>query len=217
MSCFRLVVFDWDGTLVDSIGTIIDCTRAVFEELGLQPVAERKVRSLIGTGLAESIRILAPDCDESTFHHALDTYRQLWVEQFHHRSALFEGAREVVEGLHHEGYLLAVATAKARRGLNLDLERLDIAPLLDASRTADEAPSKPSPEMLLQILDELGVRADQALMVGDSVHDILMAHNANVPAVAVASGAASPGTLQQLSPQACLTSVAELPAWLNGD
>jgi len=212
---FRLVVFDWDGTLIDSIGTIVDCTWASLTALGLGQIPETRIRALIGSGLAESIRTLAPEADEATFRRVLDTYRRLWVEEYHYRSRLFDGAREVVERLAGSGYLVAVATAKSRRGLRLDLDRLDLDGLFDASRTADEAAAKPSPAMLEAILDELGVRAADALMVGDSTHDVEMAHNAGVAAVAVAGGAVPVATLRDAAPLACLPSVTDLPAWLD--
>lgn len=212
---YRLVVFDWDGTLIDSIGTIVACTRAVFAEFGMKPVSESRVRSLIGTGLRESILTLVPDCDEATLGRVIATYRRLWVDTYHRRSDLIAGAREVLEQLRDEDRLLAVATAKARRGLNLDLERLSLGELFDTGRTADEAPSKPSPVMLLEILDELGIRPEDALMVGDSTHDILMAHNAGVAAVAVSSGAASRRELLEVEPRDCLETVRELPAWME--
>lgn len=213
---FRLIVFDWDGTLIDSIGTIVACTNAMLDELGLDPVAEETVRSLIGSSLEESIRSLAPDSyEEGVFERVVDTYRRLWVEEYHSRSVLFSGARAVIERLHGEGYLLAVATAKGRRGLALDLDRLGLSECFHVTRTVDEAPSKPSPGMLLDILDHLGVRAGEALMVGDSVHDLQMGHNARVATLAVASGASSEARLLAENPVVCLRSVLELPAWLG--
>jgi phosphoglycolate phosphatase len=170
----RLIVFDWDGTLIDSIGTIVGCTRAMLEELGLPAVAEEAIRSMIGSGLEESIRSFAPGYDECDFDRVINTYRRLWVEEYHARSELFAGAGEVVRGLHAAGYLLAVATAKGRRGLGLDLARCGLAGYFHTTRTVDEAPSKPNPGMLLDILEEMGVRAEEALMVGDSVHDLRM-------------------------------------------
>ena len=214
-SRFRLIVFDWDGTLIDSIGTIVSCTNAMLDELGLDPVAEETVRSMIGSGLEESIRALAPDADENAFERVVDTYRRLWVNDYHARSSLFAGAAALIERLHEEGYLLAVATAKGRRGLGLDLERFGLAELFHTTRTVDEAPSKPSPAMLLDILDQLGVRAEEALMVGDSVHDLQMGRNAGVASVAVASGAVPRARLLEENPLACLQSVLDLPEWLE--
>jgi phosphoglycolate phosphatase len=211
----RLIVFDWDGTLIDSIGTIVGCTRAMLEELGLPAVAEEAIRSMIGSGLEESIRSFAPGYDERDFDRVINTYRRLWVEEYHARSELFAGAGEVVRGLHAAGYLLAVATAKGRRGLGLDLARCGLAGYFHTTRTVDEAPSKPNPGMLLDILEEMGVRAEEALMVGDSVHDLRMGHNAGVAPIAVTSGAVSGDRLLEETPLACLASVLDLPAWLG--
>lgn len=211
----RLVVFDWDGTLIDSIAAIVDCTYAMLDELGLERVSESTVRSLIGSGLGESIRALVPGGDEETYHRVLATYSRLWFATYGQRSSLFAGARAVVSGLAEAGHLVAVATAKSRRGLDADLQRTGLDGIFDASRTADEATAKPSPAMLLEILDELGVRPREGLMVGDSVHDIEMARNAGVAALAVSSGAQSAETLQRTRPLACLSSITELPAWLK--
>jgi phosphoglycolate phosphatase len=210
---FRLVIFDWDGTLIDSVATIVACTNAMLEELGVGQAPERTIRSMIGGGLIESIRRFAPD-DEQFYQRVVATYQRLWFEDYHARSTLFEGAREMLESLAGDGYLLAIATAKSRRGLIADLERLELDGLFDASRTADDTPSKPHPAMLLEILDELGVGTGDALMIGDTTHDVQMGHNASVAVVAVASGAESEQALRALAPAGCLPSVAELPIWL---
>jgi phosphoglycolate phosphatase len=211
----ELVVFDWDGTLVDSIDTIVACTRAALDELGLPRVERREILRLIGTGIADSVRELAPGADEATRERIVASYRRLWFSEYHHRPVLIAGAAAAVGELGERGLLLAVATAKSRRGLAADLERTGLADRFHASRTSDEVTPKPSPAMLLAILDELGVRGGRALMVGDSLHDVEMAHNAGVPVVAVASGAQREAALRAAGPLDCLGSVAELVAWLN--
>ena len=211
---FRALVFDWDGTLVDSIGNIVDCTLATMEELGMPGVDAATIRSAIGTGLRETVEAFCPECDDQLFNRIVAAYRQLWFTDFGRRHQLFAGVGSMLDQLEESGYLLAVATAKSRRGLLLDLERTGLGRHFLATRTADESASKPSPQMLFEILDELGTQAGESLMIGDSEHDMAMAHNAKVPAVAVASGSSAHAEFKEWSPLVCLNVVTELPAWL---
>jgi phosphoglycolate phosphatase len=211
---YRLVIFDWDGTLVDSVSAIVACTNAMLEELGFGSAPEETVRSMIGGGLIESIRAFAPPDDGRIYQQIVETYRRLWFSDYHARSDLFPGARELIDQLDAAGLMLAIATAKSRRGLSADMDRLDLRNRFHASRTVDETPSKPHPAMLLEILEELGVRAHEALMVGDTTHDVQLAHNAGVPVVAVSSGAEAEDALRSAGPLTCLESVDALAAWM---
>ncbi len=211
---YRLVIFDWDGTLLDSIGAIVRCSQAALAELDLPPVEESKIRSVIGLGLRETVEALHPECDEETFWRIVSSYRRLWLSGYCETPVLFAGTERLLEGLSRRGLLLAVATAKSRNGLEHDFERTGIGRLFVASRTVDEAPSKPNPQMLLDILDELGVTQEEALMVGDTVHDLQMAANAGVASVAVTSGSHPRASLEAQGPAACFDSVVELAAWL---
>jgi len=121
-----------------------------------------------------------------------------------------------LEALSDEGYLLAVATGKSRRGLQHSLEQTALAGTFHATRTVDEACSKPHPQMLLDILDELGVSAGEAVMIGDTTYDLQMAQSAGTAAVAVCSGSHCRDELEQLAPLACLDRVSELREWLAG-
>ncbi len=213
-SLYRLVVFDWDGTLLDSIATIVGCTQATLDELGLPPADEANIRSAIGLGIRETVDSFCPGCSEETFGRIVEVYRRLWFGRYVDEPVLFEGVEGLLEGLAEEGRLLAVATAKSRRGLATDLERTGLGRFFQASRTVDEASSKPSPDMLLGILNELGVRPKEALMVGDAVHDLQMANNAGVASVGVASGTTARDVLLGSGPLECLDTVAALPEWL---
>ena len=128
----RLIVFDWDGTLIDSIGAIVDCSYAMLDELGLPRISRTEVLSMIGAGLGDAISILAPEADEATRQQVVETYRRLWFGEYHDRSTLIEGARSVVEEFRESGMLVAVATAKSRRGLTLDFERTGLGVAEDA-------------------------------------------------------------------------------------
>lgn len=215
---FALLVFDWDGTVMDSIGAIVDCTFAALATLGEPPGVElpqrTKVRHAIGMGLIETMHEFFPGAGPDLHARVLDAYRQQWVEVYKDRFHPFAGARETLEALAAEGYLLAVATAKSRRGLVRDFERSGLGPLFHASRTVDEAPSKPHPEMLEGLFRELGVARGDALMIGDTSWDLEMAANAGCASVGVLSGAQPAERLAEHSPLALLPDVNALPAFL---
>jgi phosphoglycolate phosphatase len=213
----RLLVFDWDGTLMDSVGSIVGCTQAVIAELGLGAADETTIRGTVGLGLRETVDTLVPGCDDALFDVAMECYRRHWVATFRDRPLLFPGVRGMLGELAQAGYLLAVATGKSRRGLEHALDRTGLRERFHASRTADEALSKPHPQMLLDILDQLGVRPRAALMVGDSIYDLRMAANAGTHGVAVLSGAHGRAELAAEAPRALLSQIAELPAWLANE
>lgn len=211
---FDLLVFDWDGTLMDSIGTIVACTRAVAEELGLGEIDEKTIRGTVGLGLRESMDILSPGCDDAMYQRILGCYRRHWVAAYRDEPVLFPGAAEMLRELAEEGYLLAVATGKSRRGLEYALEQTGLRDLFHATRTVDEAFSKPHPKMLLDLLDELGVAPRRALMIGDTTYDLEMARSARTAAVGVCSGSHCREDLARLEPLACLERVTEVGSWL---
>lgn len=212
---YSLLVFDWDGTLLDSINAIVRCTQATLDRLGLPEADEDNIRSGIGLGIRETVEFFCPGRDEDTFRRICEVYRELWFGGFSKEPVLFDGVRELLEALSEEGRLLAVATAKSRKGLAADLERTGLGHFFGASRTVDEAPSKPNPEMLLGILEELGIGRESALMIGDAVHDLEMANNARVAALGVVSGTTEREVLAGLDPLDCLDRVTALPAWLE--
>ncbi|MEO8275171.1 MAG: HAD-IA family hydrolase [Thermoanaerobaculia bacterium] len=219
----RLLVFDWDGTLMDSIGTIVDCTMAAFDclvECGDVPSADRPpesaIREAIGLGLTETMERHFPAWDEALATRLVEHYRRLWRADFKDRFALFPGSLETVRELHEQGYLLGVATAKGRSGLERELDRSALRPYFHATRTVDEAPSKPAPGMLLGIFDELAVSPGEAVMIGDTSFDLEMARNAGCRGVGVLSGGQRLEHLEPYLPVVVLPSVRELPRWLSG-
>ena len=211
---YQLLIFDWDGTLLDSIATIVACTQATLEELGQPRADEEVIRGAIGLGLRETVNRFSPECDDELYGRIVEVYRRLWFEEFVYQPQLFPESREVLEDLRGQGYLLAVATAKSRRGLDQDLEKTGLGPMFEATRTVDEAHSKPHPQMILDILDELGATARRSLMIGDTTHDMLMAHNAGTAAAAVLTGSQSRDELSEASPQVYFDNLTELPRWL---
>lgn len=211
---YRLLVFDWDGTLIDSVGAIAACFHATLADLGLPPLADETVRGTIGLGMAEVFDALGFEGDEATQQRLLERYRHHWFGGYRDRPRLFPGAEGVLRNLAAAGYRLAVATGKSRRGLERDMSRTGLTGTFAATRTADDAFSKPHPQMLLDLLDELGVRPADALMVGDTTFDLEMAANAGTAALAVTSGSHPRSELEARSPLACLSGVAELEDWL---
>jgi len=215
---FELLVFDWDGTVMDSIGAIVDCTFAALESLGDlpgQPLPAREtVRQAIGMGLLETMHEFFPGGGPELHGRVLEAYREHWIEVYKDRFHPFDGARETLEALAGEGYLLGVATAKSRRGLVRDFDRSGLGGLFHATRTVDEAPSKPHPAMLEGIFEELGVAPESALMIGDTSWDLEMARNAGCAAVGVLSGAQEAERLRAYGPLALLDDLTALPGFL---
>jgi len=211
---FRLLVFDWDGTLMDSIGTIVACTQATVRELGIEEMPDETIRGTIGLGLRETIDVLSPGCDDGMLGRILEGYRKHWASTYRDMPLLFAGVGEMLRDLAREGYLLAVATGKSRRGLDYALEQTELREIFHATRTADESFSKPHPQMLLDILDEMGVAPRDAVMVGDTTYDLEMAKRARMAAVGVCSGGHDRAELERFGPLACLDQVVELAPWL---
>lgn len=209
---YRLIILDWDGTVVASIGSIVACARQAMQDLGLPPAAEAAVAETIGLALPEIAMRLLGNHDGTVRTRWVERYRVLWLSRFRHRVTPIPGASEAIDALADAGYWLAVATGKGRVGLERDLESTGLAPRFRALRTADDGPSKPHPGMLLSLLEELAVPANEALMVGDSTVDLEMARAARMAAVGVTSGSLSRAQLEPWGP--CLESVRELPAWL---
>jgi phosphoglycolate phosphatase len=216
MNDYRLLVFDWDGTLMDSIGPIVACTQATLQELGLRQLPEEMIRGTIGLGLRETIDILSPGSDDEMYGRILECYRKHWVSAWRDVPLLFEGVVPMLQDLAAEGYLLAVATGKSRRGLDYALQQTGLDRLFHSTRTADEAFSKPHPQMLLDVLDELGVRPEEAVMIGDTTYDLEMARNARTHSIGVCTGSHCREELERFEPLTCLEEVVELAGWLTG-
>jgi phosphoglycolate phosphatase len=215
-SSYNLLVFDWDGTLMDSIASIVACTRATLDDLDLPSLPDQRIRDTIGLGLRETMEILCPGGGEEMFGRVLECYRKHWLATWRDLPVLFEGVREMLEALAEDGYLLAVATGKSRRGLDHVLAETGLDQVFHATRTVDEAFSKPHPKMLLDILDELGVAPRSAVMIGDTTYDLEMARSAGTASIGVCTGSHGREELQRFGPLACLEGVVELREWLVG-
>ncbi len=212
---FKLLVFDWDGTLMDSEARIIACVRGAAKDLHLQMLTDDEIRNIIGLGLKEAVTTLFPGADDDLVAKVVVRYRHYFLNVDKTPSELFRGSREVLHNLQKQEYMMAVATGKGRQGLDKVLDETGLKPLFLATRCADETLSKPHPEMLLQIMDELGVEGGETLMIGDTEYDMQMAVNAGAHRLAVSYGVHTPQRLMQHSPLGCLDDITELTGWLT--
>lgn len=211
---FDLIVFDWDGTLMNSTATIVKCIQASARDLGL-PVPDQKAASyVIGLGLQEALHMALPGLDPKYYPRVVERYRHHYLSE-DEGLTLFEGVREMLADLAQQGYFLAVATGKSRVGLNRALDTAKLMSAFDATRCSDETFSKPHPAMLQELTRELGQDMRRTVMIGDTTHDLQMAHNAGAAGIAVRYGAHPPEQLEALAPAFSASSVAELHAWLN--
>ena len=213
---FDLLVFDWDGTLFDSIGAIGESVRAVCRALSIPEPEGEQARRGIGLGLAEALRHAIPWLPEDRLPEFIERFG---VEYRRRESSLglYAGARELIERLYRAGFALGVATGKSRRGLDRVFSSTGLGRFFRASRCADECFSKPHPQMLLELLGEFSVSPERALMIGDTTHDLQMAANATISALAVSYGAHSEEHLKELAPLACFSSVSALERWLEAN
>ncbi len=211
----QLIVFDWDGTLMDSEARIVDCMRAAIEDLAMAPRTRQQMTEIIGLGLAEALAILYPQ--ESPAEHAALTerYRYHFVEANSTPSTLFPGVEAMLTELNEQGHFLAVATGKGRRGLDRVLEETDTGRFFHVTRCADESFSKPHPQMLLEIMEQLGVNTRDTLMIGDTEYDLQMANNAGVPSLAVSYGVHDLERLLNCRPLDYVDNIPALHNWLQ--
>ena len=211
---YDLIVFDWDGTVMDSTAVIVSSIQAACRDLNLSVPSDEAARYVIGMGLGEALRHAVPDAPDSMYEPLVARYRYHFLSQ-DAAIPLFAEARETIVDLHEQGYLLAVATGKSRIGLDRALASSGLAKYFHATRTADQTFSKPHPAMLLEIIDELGLTAERTLMVGDTTHDLQMAINAGVDALGVTHGAHPEDQLRELNPLALVGGFPELRAWFK--
>lgn len=211
---FDFIVFDWDGTLMDSTATIVKCIQAAAKDLGLPIPDERAASFVIGLSLQDAMQMVMPDVDPKYYPRMVERYRYHYLAK-DHELPLFAGVREMLAELSQDGYFLAVATGKSRVGLNRAMHSASLLSAFDATRCADETFSKPHPAMLQELTRELGQDMKRTLMIGDTTHDLQMASNAGAASVAVEYGAHRASDLQPLDPIFSAKSVADLHAWLT--
>tara|TARA_B100000686_G_C16767338_1_gene962694 strand:+ start:1123 stop:1779 length:657 start_codon:yes stop_codon:yes gene_type:complete len=211
---FDLIVFDWDGTLINSTDAIVTSIQSAACDLGIAVPSNIKARYVIGLGLHEALEHLFPGLTSQEFSSLSERYRYHYLIQ-DKKLSLYKGAPEIIRALHSENLLLAVATGKSRAGLNRAFKSTGVGKFFHASRCADESFSKPHPAMLLELMSQFNVKASRTLMIGDTTHDLLMAINAGVSRVGVTYGAHQRKNLETLEPLTCVGSVKKLNLWLN--
>jgi len=213
---FRFVVFDWDGTLADSTAIIADALQQACRDIGAPVPDDIDARYVIGLGLADALRHVAPNLPRERHPDLVARYRHHYMAR-EAAIPLFAGVREMLADLGAAGIVLGVATGKSRAGLDHALAQHGIGGFFTATRCADEGFSKPHPDMLLRLMDQVGAVPGETLMIGDTTHDLLLAQNAGVAGLAVGYGAHAPAGLAQLRPLATVQSIPDLRAWLRGN
>jgi phosphoglycolate phosphatase len=211
---YDLIVFDWDGTLMDSTAAITGAIQQACGDLGLAVPSREQASYVIGLGLDDALRHAAPDLPHADYPRLAAAYRRHYFA-LDGQLALFDGVLELLHELRSAGYNLAVATGKSRIGLSRAMDRPELRGLFDTTRTADETFSKPHPAMLQEIMAELACPPRRTIMVGDTTHDLQMARNAQCDAIGVSYGAHDMAQLQTLSPVGLVHSVTELRSFLE--
>jgi phosphoglycolate phosphatase len=210
---FDLVVFDWDGTLFDSTALIVRCIQSACRDVGSPVPSDIDAAYVIGLGLGDALRHVAPGLAEARYPELGARYRHHYVASQHELS-LFPGTIEMLQALKARQHRLAVATGKGRRGLDDALAHSQLQGLFDGTRTADETASKPQPMMLLELMREFGAEPARTLMIGDTTHDLQLAKNAGTQSVGVSFGAHDHEAFAEFAPLHIAHSTRELHDWL---
>lgn len=210
-----LVIFDWDGTLIDSTARIVDCLVAAAQQTGAPLLSRDAYRGIIGLGLPEALRALYPDADDAALAELRRAYVANYLDEQRAASPLYPGAEALLDALRRRGLRLAVATGKSRIGLDRAFRSTGLGHYFTHTRTADETVSKPHPRMLQEILAEAALPPLQAVMVGDTSFDLEMARRAGVPAVGVTHGAHGAEALLACAPLCLVDDLDELATFLR--
>ena len=211
---YDLIIFDWDGTLSDSAGAIINSIKDASIKNNIDIPPEKSMRSIIGLGLDEAFEKLFPD----QLNHHLDDlkndFREFYLN-YVDDIAMFDGVDVGIKMLFNQGFKLAVATGKSRRGLNNALNKTNLNAFFSFTRTMDECFSKPHPQMINEILENLFIEPERAIMVGDSIYDLEMARNASIDSIAVTYGSHTHDELNHYPTKALIDNPHDLFDWLR--
>lgn len=211
---YQLLIFDWDGTLMDSAQKISNCLQASAVDLGLEPPSDQACKNIIGLGLSEAMVILFPNANAELVQNMVVRYRHHWLVEDKTPQALFDGVLEGLNELDQSGALLSIATGKSRAGLKSAFLTLDIEHLFVTSRCADETRSKPNPQMLEEILSVTAIEPGKAIMIGDTSYDMEMAQHAGIDALGVSYGVHTRDTLYGSGALKVVDSFVEMKNWL---
>lgn len=201
MSDLKLAVFDVDGTLVDSRQVITEAMNRAFHRAGLGEIGYERTRTIVGLELTEAVLRLAPeDYPAERIPELATYYKQAFVEMRSEdgfNEPLYKGARETVERLADQGWLLGVATGKARRGLDIVFEHHDLHKYFQTLQTVDHGVGKPDPRMVLDAMGEVGACPEETVVIGDTSWDMMMARNAKAGAYGVTWGFHTPDEIAE--------------------
>jgi phosphoglycolate phosphatase len=211
---FPLLVFDWDGTLIDSAAAIVESIQEACRDLDLPVPDHARAVHTIGLGLRQTLEHAVPGLSAEDFPRVAERYRHHFLAR-DPNLPLFRGTGAMLGWLQETGHVLAIATGKSSAGLARGMRHTGVERYFSASRCADQCASKPAPDMLVELMDELGAEPAGTLMIGDTVHDLQMAANAGVAALAVSHGAHPRENLLAMNPLACAASTGELLHWLQ--
>lgn len=214
MSKIRVLIFDWDGTLMDSADQIVHCMQLAADECKVEPPSAAAVEAIIGLGLPEALEKLFPDLSPTRRHLIRTRYAWHFVAGTGGESRMFPGAREMLFKLKSRGYRMAVATGKSRMGLDRVLQKTGLNDFFHATRCADETASKPDPLMLEQLLQRFKAQPENALMIGDTTYDLEMAQRIDMPRIGVTYGVHTDADLLLFEPLAIMDDIETLAAWL---
>ena len=210
----RLIIFDCDGTLVDSQHVIVECMRTAFQACGLMPPLPDAVKRIVGLGLVEAIHRLYPEGDAGRITDLVESYKECFIElraKADLNEPLFANVLEILTYLMEQNYILGIATGKSRRGLLATLETHGLRKYFTTLQTIDDAPSKPHPAMLEQAMAETGADKNETIFVGDTVFDIEMAINAGTGAFGVSWGYHETAELHAAGAHRVIDKMSELP------
>lgn len=207
---FDLIIFDWDGTLTDSIDWIVNCMQRAAVDCKCDVPSDQATKDVIGLSLEQAMSRLFPNIDIDRQEQLSSCYSDYFFSRQANRDDLFVGVYDMLVHLKDAGYKLAVATGKSRAGLEKALQGTGTEDLFSITRCADETASKPNPVMIQEIIKLLDTANERTLMIGDSIHDLQMAANADISAVAVSSGTHSSERLKQYKPLLCLNQITEI-------
>ena len=211
---YQLIVFDWDGTLMDSAQKIANCIQASARDLGLPEPSDQQAKSIIGLGLTEAMQHLFDGQSPAIIQQIVEAYKYHYVTGDVTEQKLFEGVEDGLRSLNDAGALLAVATGKSRAGLERVFGQLDVREYFVTTRCADETRSKPHPQMLHEILDYTAIDPARTIMIGDTTFDMDMAAGAGMDGLGAGYGVHSEALLRQANAVDVLHSFNAVLEWL---
>ncbi|MGY8815441.1 MAG: HAD family hydrolase [Gammaproteobacteria bacterium] len=205
-----LVIFDWDGTLINSLAKITQCMQLAAVDAGLAPRSESEIHGIIGLGIPQALAILYPDVPHAPLDSLRDRYSHHFITKDQNPCEFYPGVGDTLAELKSGGHHIAVATGKSRRGLDRVLGNLGWENYFHATRCADETLSKPDPLMLSEIMSELDYGVEDAVMVGDTEFDLEMASRLGMRRVGVSYGAHSPERLSLHQPEVIIDHINDI-------